>query len=559
MHDGELDDVITAIQRFAIYARFSSNMQKPQSIEDQIYLCRERVHALGGVVAFTCSDAAETATTVHDRDGLHELLEAARAGLIDAVCAEALDRISRNHADMADIFRRLRYYDVSLITLEEGEINAMHIGFKGVMNEAFVDSLAQKTRRGQAGRMREGRIPGGLSYGYSVANRIGGGGQAVRGLRKINHAQARVIRQIFRVFASGKSTRWIAAKLNAEGIPGPRGKPWSAVTINGNRKRRNGVLNNELYRGVIVYNRQRFVRDPETGKRQARPNPRSLWTIQEVPALRIVSEALWERVQERRQAGVDRRRSPRTRRTPRPLTQLVHCGLCGGRMTMHERQRYSCLKRRESGTCTMDRGVAAADLEARAAAHLLEWVQAQRNWPAVFAGTARDLTAGRRRITAAIAEIRERIDNILTMIEKGSTALSLHQRLIQLEQEAAQLKIERNTLTRLPAAAWPGLPAQLHKELAELRRLAQSKRAKRAREQALQTLSHLIKRIEVEPGERRHETLIHVQPRRDALIAFAIAPPRPKEAHGRAASGEPKTAPSNDGKTNSVRPHAPPA
>ena len=275
MHDGESDDVITAIQRFAIYARFSSNMQKPQSIEDQIYLCSERVHALSGVVAFTCSDAAETATTVHERDGLRELLEAARTGLIDAVCAEALDRISRNHADMADIFHRLCYYDVSLITLEEGEINAMHIGFKGVKNEAFVDSLAQKTRRGQAGRVREGRIPGGLSYGHSVANKIAGDGQAVRGLRKINQVQARIIRQIFRLYAGGMSTRWIAAKLNAEGIPSPRGRPWSAVTINGNRKRRNGILNNELYRGVIIYNRQHFIRDPDTGKRQAQPNPRS--------------------------------------------------------------------------------------------------------------------------------------------------------------------------------------------------------------------------------------------------------------------------------------------
>ena len=53
----------------------------------------------------------------------------------------------------------------------------------------------------------------------------------------------------------------------------------------------------------------------------------------------------------------------------------------------------------------------------------------------------------------------------------------------------------------------------------------------------MQTLSHLIKRIEVEPGENRHETLIHVQPRRDALIAFAIEHPGPKKACGHAASG----------------------
>ncbi|MDP6506613.1 MAG: nitrilase-related carbon-nitrogen hydrolase, partial [Planctomycetota bacterium] len=48
----------------------------------------------------------------------------------------------------------------------------------------------------------------------------------------------------------------------AEAIPGPRGGPWNASTINGSRQRQNGILNNVLYLGRIVYNRQRFVKDP---------------------------------------------------------------------------------------------------------------------------------------------------------------------------------------------------------------------------------------------------------------------------------------------------------
>ena len=547
MHNAESDDTPRAVPRFAIYARFSSHMQKPQSLEDQIFLCRERVHALGGVVAFTYSDAAETATTVHDRNGLHELLEAARTGRIDAVCAEALDRISRDHADMADIFRRLRYHNVGLITLEEGEINAMHIGFKGVMNEAFVEALAHKTRRGQKGRVREGRIPGGLSYGYAIANKIGENGQAVRGLRKIDRDQARVIRRIYRLYAEGMSTRRIAAQLNAEGIPGPRGKPWTSVTINGHRKRRNGILNNELYRGVLTYNRQRFVRDPETGKRQARSNPRSQWTIQNVPAFRIIGEALWERVQKRRQAGVDRRRDPRARHAPLPLSPLVHCGLCGGRMTIQERRRYSCLKRRESGTCKMDRGIAARALETRATAQLIEWVAAQRDWPAVLTGAARDLAATHKRLTTAIAEIRERINNLLAMIEKGSTAVSLHQRLIKLEQEVAQLEIERDRLVQPPSARSPNLAALLRTKLTELDGLAQSTRATRSRHDALMQLSRLIERIEVRPGATRHETLVKVRPRRHALIAFALEGPR------RQAPRTPNTAHSSVEKSSSGR------
>ena len=86
--------------------------------------------------------------------------------------------------------------------------------------------------------------------------------------------------------------RQIAARLNRDALASSRGGQWNASTINGNRKRRNGILNNELYAGWITYNRQRFVKDPETGKRLARPNPEHEWVTKEVPALRIVDDEL---------------------------------------------------------------------------------------------------------------------------------------------------------------------------------------------------------------------------------------------------------------------------
>ena len=46
-----------------------------------------------------------------------------------------------------------------------------------------------------------------------------------------------------------------------EAVPSPRGGQWNASTINGNRRRRNGILNNGLYAGRIIYNRQRFLKD----------------------------------------------------------------------------------------------------------------------------------------------------------------------------------------------------------------------------------------------------------------------------------------------------------
>nr|WP_244491151.1 recombinase family protein [Paramesorhizobium deserti] len=65
---------------------------------------------------------------------------------------------------------------------------------------------------------------------------------------------------MFRDYAAGKSAKTIAVALNKEGVPAPTGGDCGFSTINGNPKRGNGIL---------VWNRQRFIRDPDTGKRQA--------------------------------------------------------------------------------------------------------------------------------------------------------------------------------------------------------------------------------------------------------------------------------------------------
>ena len=99
---------------------------------------------------------------------------------------------------------------------------------------------------------------------------IGPDGAPTTGEREVNAKEAEVIRAIFADFAGGKSPRAIAKDLNDRGVAGPRNVPWGASTIYGNWRRGTGILNNELYVGRLVWNRQRFVKDPEIGRRQAR-------------------------------------------------------------------------------------------------------------------------------------------------------------------------------------------------------------------------------------------------------------------------------------------------
>ena len=512
----------TKMQRYALYARFSSILQNPRSVDDQLQLCRQRIEEIGASVTAEFSDAAATGATMHGRPGLQALMALASKGLVDIVCAEALDRISRSQADMARIFEQLQFNGVQLITLEEGEITAMHIGVKGMMNQAVRETLAAKTVRGQIACVHDGRASGGLGYGYVIANRIGADGQAIRGLRAIEPGQAEIVRRIFRLYADGLSPRRIAVLLNDEGIPGPRGGAWTAGGINGNRNRGAGILHNELYHGVRVFRRRRYVTNPATGKRQARFLPSSEWTVREEPALRIVDETLWNQVQNLSRAGQDRRRDPGATRAPLPLSHLTACGWCGGRMAVVNQRRYGCIRRRESGTCDMSRRIAVDELEKQALLRLREWVGTNLDWRAALAEAATAIAARRAHLKAEIEELRLRIANLLEAIELGGAAVSLNRRLVKLEQDLAGAELERDTLTPPPATAPADLAERLLGRLAAMSQALAADRASATHRETLLRLSGLIERITVTPADQPRAMEVAVVPRIEAMIALAL-------------------------------------
>ena len=253
--------------RVALYARYSSDQQRAASIEDQLRICREFARHQGWTVAEEFTDPAISGASLM-RPGMQALMRQALAGGVDVVLAEALDRFSRDQEDTAGVFKRLRFADVRLVTISEGDVTALQVGFKGTMNAMYLEDMVAKTRRGMRGRVEAGKSGGGLCYGYRVVRGIEG----PRGDREIHELEAAVVRRIFAEFRQGYSPKAIARRLNAADVAGPLGTAWSPSTIHGHARRGTGILNNELYVGRLVWNRQRYVKNPDTGKRIARPN-----------------------------------------------------------------------------------------------------------------------------------------------------------------------------------------------------------------------------------------------------------------------------------------------
>jgi site-specific DNA recombinase len=468
--------------RAAIYARYSSDNQRDASIDDQVRLCREMISGQGWTLVHVYRDAAMSGASAL-RPGYQGLLEAVREVACDVVVAEALDRLSRDQEDVAALFKRARYAGIRLVTLAEGEITELHVGLKGTMNALYLKDLAAKTHRGLRGRVEAGHSAGGNAYGYKVVRQFDADGARRCGQREVDPSEAAVVVRVFRDYAAGLSPKRIALALNAEGIAAPRGGHWSASTLNGNRARGTGLLNNELYVGRVVWNRLTYIKDPETGRRRSRLRGEAEQVIRAAPGWRIVTDALWDQVKAR-QAGLGRahvRHIDLSKTEPAPFwskqrprylfSGLMRCGECGGGFSKISASHFGCSTARNKGVaaCRNRLTVRRQTLEDTVLAALRERLMD----PALFREFAASFVEEWNRLQADEAGDREaraseltrvgrQIDRLVDAIAEGTPAAAVKERLAVLEAR----RLELDALARSSTAPAP----RLHLNLAEVYR-----------------------------------------------------------------------------------------
>jgi DNA invertase Pin-like site-specific DNA recombinase len=101
------------MMRAAIYARFSSENQSASSIADQIEVSSRYITKSGWAAVTTYSDAAMSGAS-RFRPGYQQLLADLDRGLFDVVVVEALDRLGRKLADIADLYDRCTFAGITL-------------------------------------------------------------------------------------------------------------------------------------------------------------------------------------------------------------------------------------------------------------------------------------------------------------------------------------------------------------------------------------------------------------------------------------------------------------
>ena len=527
----------STMTRVALYARYSSDQQREASIEDQLRLCRLYAEKQGWTVVDSYHDRAVSGASLI-RPGVQALLGDALRGRFDVVLAEALDRISRDQEDVAGVFKRMAFAQVKIITLSEGEITHLHVGLKGTMNALFLTGLADKTRRGLRGRVEAGKSGGGLCYGYEVVKRADAAGEPIYGERRIKTEEAEIVRRIFRDFAAGTSPRRIAMALNKEGVPGPLGRTWGDTTIRGHVSRGTGLINNELYVGRLVWNRQRYIKDPSTGKRVSRLNPREDWITTEVPELRLVEDALWQAVRARQAElahvfaattiGLREARAKRFNAARRPaflLSGLLTCGGCQGRYGIILQDRYGCLNHFRRGSCDNNRTIRRTVIEQRALSGLTEKLVSAEAVAEAVRGYHEELNRQKQERSAqtaadrqALPKVERAIAGIIAAIEDGMYQPAMKARMTELEQQKVEMS------ARL-AADSPQLP-DVNPNIAEIyrrkvARLTDALTDPQTNQEAATALRSLIGDIVLTPGEKRGEVHATLRGELMSILDFA--------------------------------------
>jgi site-specific DNA recombinase len=306
-----------------------------------------------------------------------------------------------------------------------------------IVNSQFIKNLRISVQRALNGRVRDGLIPGRLTYGYSR------GSKACE--REIDPDEAKIVLRIFEEYASGKPAHDIAADLMREKVVAPGGGiEWSGGAIG-------AMLHNQIYIGKLVWNAASSIKNPDTGRRIFRRTRAEDVITVDVPHMRIFPQDLWDRVH----AVLAERRDAKGRHGPRVykyankdqlLVGLLTCGVCGGTMVIGQNNadgspRVVCSYGHRRINCMHHRSYCLKTLEA----DVLDGVKHKLSYPRALLELTREYHARwaeRQKQTKA-----SRGDRVTIQIDRYVAAIGASDQMQVLVDKLKQLEIDRVSLT----------------------------------------------------------------------------------------------------------------
>ncbi len=426
--------------RAAVYARFSSDNQRDESIDAQLRAINEYAKRNDIIVVAEYIDRAKSAMT-DNRPEFLTMIKDAKKDLFDVVIVHKLDRFARNRSDSIGYRTELKRSGISLLSvleyLDDGPESIILESVLEAMAEYYSKNLAREVQKGMTENALKGLHTGGTgALGYNV--------DPDTKKYTINEKEAEAVRMIFQMYIEGSGYGVIADALNAQGYMTKAGKPFSKGSIS-------SILRNERYTGVYIFNRM-SSKDID-GRRNSH-----LYKAEEemvrieggVP--QIISKEDYQlalkKMESRRKI-----RSCNNAKEVYLLSRKVICGECGRVYTGNRKNSgrkktlhvtYACTGRKSRNGCE-NKEIRREYLETFVMEKLAEYLFDETLIPKICAAYGEyqlSKNAGHINTKAnyekKIKEVTKSIDNIVEMI-MASPSTALAKKLSELEQEKERL------------------------------------------------------------------------------------------------------------------------
>jgi site-specific DNA recombinase len=421
-----------------IYARYSSEGQREESIEGQIRECREYCEKNGISIIQNYIDRAYSAKT-DNRPAFLNMIRDSAKGLFDVVVVWKLDRFARNRYDSAHYKAALKKNGVRVISAKENIAD----GPEGIILESMLEGMAEyysaelsvKVLRGHTENALKCKYNGGTpTFGYSI--------DADRHYQTDND-RATIVLEIFKQYDSGKTMKEIMKWLQDTGVTTVRGKKVDLNFVA-------AILHNRKYIGEYRY--------------------RDIVTPGGIPV--IVPQELFNRVQDRL---VKNKKAPARHKADDDylLTTKLFCGTCkafmvgeSGTGESKEKYRYyRCVNTKRHKTCNAKRKtVRKQPIEDAVVKAVMEKIM-DDNFLNKVAEAVMNLqtheSSALPLLKKQLGEVERGIQNMLNAIQAGIFNSSTKQRLDELEKEKSDLELniaqeemQRPVFTREQVICW---------------------------------------------------------------------------------------------------------
>lgn len=399
-----------------IYARYSSDNQREESIDGQLRECLAFAEKNDIQIIETYVDRALSAKT-DNRPDFQRMIRDSTKEQFEVIIVWKLDRFARNRYDSAHYKAILKRNNVRVVSATE----AISQGPEGIILESLLEGmaeyysaeLAEKVLRGMKENAYNCKFNGGtIPYGYYVDDEKH---------LQIESKTAMIVREVFELYDNGMTMKEITDTLNRKGLRNRKGNPFTISVVS-------KMLTNRRYIGEYKF-KEIVVEDG-------------------IPA--IISKNLFESVNKKLEAN---RKKPARKKSPDEylLTTKLYCGKCmsfmvgeSGTSRWDKTYRYyKCVSAKRKSGC--DKKAVQKDLIEDM---VIEQIQNIIQSDTVINQIADKIieTQGEEDniitlLKHQLTETKSGIDNLMNAIEKGIITETTKSRLLELEKQKKDIEI----------------------------------------------------------------------------------------------------------------------